>query len=218
MSSTFGKLFTITTWGESHGPAIGVVVDGCPPRLPLSADEIQVELDRRRPGQSDIVTPRKEEDKVQILSGVFEGHTTGTPISMLVPNADQRPGAYSEMKEAFRPSHADFAYHSKYGIRDHRGGGRSSARETVGRVAAGAIAKKILALGIPATPVIIRAFVALVHDIALPEGAVVGFPTLSEIEANAVRCPHTATAARMIERIKQVRSEGDSVALQGASA
>ncbi len=211
MSSSFGKLFTITTWGESHGPAIGVVVDGCPPRLPLSAEEIQVELDRRRPGQSDIVTPRKEDDKVQILSGVFEGHTTGTPISMLVPNADQRPGAYSEMKDAFRPSHADFAYQSKYGIRDHRGGGRSSARETVGRVAAGAIAKKILALGTPAKPVVIRAFVTRIHDISVPESSLAELPTLSEIEANAVRCPHAETASRMIERIKQVRSEGDSV-------
>src|ERR1700752_4588673 len=147
MPNTFGKLFTVTTWGESHGPAVGAVVDGCPPRLPLELAEIQVELDRRRPGQSDIVTPRKEEDRVEILSGIFEGKTTGAPISMFVRNADQRPGAYDEMREKFRPSHADFTYQEKYGIRDHRGGGRSSARETVGRVAAGAIAKKILALG-----------------------------------------------------------------------
>ena len=145
MPNSFGKLFAITTWGESHGGGVGVVVDGCPPRLSLTAEEIQVELDRRRPGQSDIVTPRKEEDRVEILSGLFEGKTTGTPISMWVRNSDQRPGAYAEMKEKFRPSHADYTYQAKYGIRDHQGGGRSSARETIGRVAAGAIAKKYLA-------------------------------------------------------------------------
>ncbi len=206
MPNRFGKLFTITTWGESHGPAVGVVVDGCPPRLPLTAEEIQAELDRRRPGQSDIVTPRKEEDRVEILSGVFEGRTTGTPLSMLVRNADQRPGAYAEMKDKFRPSHADFTYQQKYGIRDHRGGGRSSARETIGRVAGGAIAKKILAL---AGQVELRAFVTRIHDLAAP--ALPGFPTLAEVEATAVRCPHAETAAAMIERIKQVRSDGDSV-------
>ncbi len=215
MPNSVGKLFQITTWGESHGPAIGVVVDGCPPRLPLSAEEIQVELDRRRPGQSDIVTPRKEEDRVEILSGVFEGRTTGTPISMLVRNADQRPGAYDEMRDKFRPSHADFTYQTKFGVRDHRGGGRSSARETVGRVAAGAIAKKILALGgaTGAAPggVEIRAFLTEVHDLAVPVGALSAFPTLAEVEATAVRCPHLATAEKMIERIKAVRSAGDSV-------
>ncbi len=147
MPNSFGKLFTVTTWGESHGAAVGAVVDGCPPRLAIDVAEIQAELDRRRPGQSDIVTPRKEEDRVEILSGVFEGRTTGTPISMLVRNADQRPGAYDEMREKFRPSHADYTYQTKFGLRDHRGGGRSSARETIGRVAAGAIAKKLLALG-----------------------------------------------------------------------
>ena len=145
MPNSFGKLFTITTWGESHGPCVGVVVDGCPPLLPLAAEEIQAELDRRRPGQSDIVTPRDEPDRVEILSGVFEGRATGAPIALLVRNADQRPAAYDDMREKFRPSHADFAYQAKYGIRDHRGGGRSSARETIARVAAGAIAKKILA-------------------------------------------------------------------------
>ena len=215
MPNSFGKLFQITTWGESHGPAIGVVVDGCPPRLPLSAEDIQGELDRRRPGQSDIVTPRKEEDREEILSGVFEGRTTGTPISMLVRNADQRPGAYDEMRDKFRPSHADFTYQTKFGIRDHRGGGRSSARETVGRVAAGAIAKKILALGgaTGAAPggLEIRAFLTEVHDLAVPAGALRAFPTLAEVEATAVRCPHPATAEKMIERIKAVRSEGDSV-------
>src|SRR3954467_4840670 len=144
--NSFGELFQITTWGESHGPAVGVVIDGCPPRLPITETEIQAELDRRRPGQSDIVTPRAEADKVEILAGIFEGRTTGAPISLLVSNTDARPGAYDEMREKFRPSHADYTYAAKYGIRDHRGGGRSSARETIGRVAAGAIAKKILAL------------------------------------------------------------------------
>lgn len=205
MPNTFGKLFTVTTWGESHGPAVGAVIDGCPPRLPLDVAEIQAELDRRRPGQSDIVTPRKEEDKVEILSGVFEGRTTGAPISLLVRNGDQRPGAYDEMREKFRPSHADFTYHTKFGIRDHRGGGRSSARETIGRVAAGAIAKKIMA------GVEIRAFLTQVHDIVAPPESLVAFPTLAEVEATAVRCPHPETAAKMIERIKAVRSEGDSV-------
>jgi chorismate synthase len=208
MPNSFGKLFTISTWGESHGPAVGVVVDGCPPRLPITAEEIQVELDRRRPGQSDIVTPRKEEDRVEILAGVFEGKTTGAPISLLVRSADQRPGAYDEMREKFRPSHADYTYQAKYGIRDHRGGGRSSARETVGRVAAGAIAKKLLTL---AGAVEIRAFLTQVHDIGMPADALAKFPTLAEVEATPVRCPHPATAAAMIERIKAVRSDGDSV-------
>jgi chorismate synthase len=208
MPNSFGKLFTITTWGESHGPAVGVVIDGCPPNLPLSAGEIQAELDRRRPGQSDIVTPRKEADAVEILAGWFEGRTTGTPLSLLVRNADQRPGAYDEMREKFRPSHADFTYQAKFGIRDHRGGGRSSARETIGRVAAGAVAKKLLALG---ARVEVRAFVTQVHDLAVPAGAIAAFPSLEEVEANAVRCPHGPTAAAMIERIKAVRSAGDSV-------
>jgi chorismate synthase len=208
MPNVFGKLFTVSTWGESHGPAVGVVVDGCPARLPISVEEIQVELDRRRPGQSDIVTPRKEEDRVEILSGVFEGKTTGAPISLLVRNADARPGAYDEMKEKFRPSHADFTYQAKYGIRDHRGGGRSSARETVGRVAAGAIAKKLLIL---AGSVEIRAFVTQVHDIAVPARALGKFPSVAEVEATAVRCPHLETAEKMIARIKEVRVAGDSV-------
>jgi chorismate synthase len=214
MGNTFGTLFRVTTWGESHGLAVGAVVDGCPPRLPLDAAEIQVELDRRRPGQSDIVTPRKEEDRVEILSGLFEGRTAGTPISMLVRNADQRPGAYDEMREKFRPSHADYTYQAKFGIRDHRGGGRSSARETIGRVAAGAIAKKLLALSGKAqhgASVEIRAFLTQVHDITVPAEALAEFPTLADVEATAVRCPHLATAQKMIERIKSVRSEGDSV-------
>jgi len=232
MPNSFGKLFKITTWGESHGAAVGVVVDGCPPNLPLTSEEIQFELDRRRPGQSDIVTPRKEEDRVEILSGIFEGRTTGAPISLLVRNADQRPEAYAEMREKFRPSHADFTYQAKYGVRDHRGGGRSSARETIGRVAAGAIAKKILALGAtrasrPAAGAVaaeaggtlaaagggveIRAFVTQIHDLAVPIGAIASFPTLAEVEMTAVRCPDPATAAAMIEKIKAVRAAGDSV-------
>src|SRR3954469_24851374 len=163
--NSFGELFRITTWGESHGPAVGVVVDGCPPRLPLTAEEIQVDLDRRRPGQSDITTPRKEADQVEILSGVFEGMTTGVPISLAVRSADQRPGAYDEMREKFRPSHADYTYQAKYGHRDHRGGGRSSARETIGRVAAGAVARKILFL---ARGIEVRAYVTQIHDIIAP--------------------------------------------------
>ncbi len=207
MPNTFGKLFTITTWGESHGAAVGVVIDGCPPGLPLSEGDIQGDLDRRRPGQSSIVTPRKEKDLVEILSGVFEGRTTGAPISLLVRNSDQRPGAYDEMRDKFRPSHADFAYQMKYGIRDHRGGGRSSARETVGRVAAAAVAKKILS----SQAIEIRAYVSRVQDLALPPGTPKAFPSLAEIEANPVRCPDPETAAAMIARIEDVRSKGDSV-------
>jgi chorismate synthase len=208
MPNTFGKLFTIATWGESHGAAVGVVIDGCPPRFPLVEADIQAELDRRRPGQSDIVSPRKEQDRVEILSGVFEGRTTGAPISMLVRNSDARPGAYDEMRDKFRPSHADFTYHAKYGIRDHRGGGRSSARETVGRVASGAVARKILSV---AGSVEIRAYVTRIHDIVLPPGAAASFPTLAEVDATPARCPDPATAAAMIRRIEEVRSEGDSV-------
>jgi chorismate synthase len=185
-----------------------VVIDGCPANLPLAIEEIQAELDRRRPGQSDIVTPRKEEDRVEILSGVFEGRTTGAPLSLLVRNADQRPGAYDEMREKFRPSHADYTYQAKFGLRDHRGGGRSSARETIGRVAAGAIAAKILLL---AGSVDDRAFETQYHDITVPAGALEKFPALADVEATSVRCPHPATAAAMIERIKAVRSDGDSV-------
>jgi chorismate synthase len=208
MPNSFGQLFRITTWGESHGPGIGVVIDGCPPLLPITVEEIQAELDRRRPGQSDITTPRKEADVVEILSGVYEGKTTGTPIGLFVRNTDQRSSAYNEMKLAFRPSHADFTYQAKFGVRDPNGGGRSSARETIGRVAAGAFAKKILTLvhGIET-----RAYITRVHDIAVPAGALTAFPSLAEVEATAVRCPHPATAAAMIARIKDVRSQGDSV-------
>ena len=211
MPNSFGKLFTISTWGESHGPGIGVVIDGCPPRLPVTAEEIQAELDRRRPGQSDIVTPRKEADAVEILSGVYEGRTTGTPIALWVRNLDQRSSAYSEMADKFRPSHADFTYQSKFGIRDPNGGGRSSARETIGRVAAGAIARKLLASLGARGAVEIRAFVTQIHDLAIPDGALATFPSLADVEASPVRCPHGPTAAAMVERIKAVRSEGDSV-------
>jgi chorismate synthase len=204
--NAFGQLFRITTWGESHGPSVGVVIDGCPPMLPLTLAEVQADLDRRRPGQSDITTPRKEADTVEFLSGLFEGRTTGQPLAMLVRNTDARPEAYAEMKEAFRPSHADFTYQAKFGIRDHRGGGRSSARETVGRVAAGAVARKILYL---AGGVEIRAFVTHIHHVAAP--SIDHFPTLAEVEANAVRCPHGPTAEKMIEAIKQARAVGDSV-------
>jgi chorismate synthase len=214
MGNTFGKLFSIATWGESHGGGIGVVVDGCPPNLPLAAAEIQADLDRRRPGQSDISTTRKEADAVTILSGLFEGRTLGTPIAMLVANTDARPEAYSEMREKFRPSHADYTYQTKFGLRNHEGGGRSSARETIGRVAAGAIAKKILALG---GGVEIRAYVEQIHTLVMPgaerltAGEAVSFPTLAEVEATAVRCPDPATAEKMIARIKSVRAKGDSV-------
>src|SRR6185312_15504199 len=187
MGNSFGNLFRITTWGESHGGGVGVVVDGCPPRLDLKESDIQPDLDRRRPGQSSIVTPRQETDRVQILSGTFEGKTIGTPISMLVKNEDARPGAYSEMATKFRPSHADYTYQVKYGIRNWQGGGRTSARETIGRVAAGAVAKKILReqFGVE-----ILAYVKQVQRIV----ADVDFNAVKfeEIESNIVRCPETA--------------------------
>ncbi|MDB6025384.1 MAG: chorismate synthase [Verrucomicrobiales bacterium] len=206
MANSFGKLFQITTWGESHGGGVGVVVDGCPPRLSLSEADIQPDLDRRRPGQSRIVTPRKESDTVQILSGVFEGKTLGTPISMWVKNEDQRPEAYSEMATKFRPSHADYTYQAKYGIRNWQGGGRTSARETIGRVAAGAIAKKILRerFGVE-----VLAYVKQVQRISCdvnPETVKV-----KDIEANIVRCPDVAIAEKMIRLIERMRKEGDSV-------
>src|SRR4051794_29131944 len=163
MSSQFGHAFRISTWGESHGGGVGVVVDGCPPRVPLSEAVIQRDLDRRRPGQSEIVTPRAEEDRCQILSGVFEGKTLGTPICIAVTNKDARPEAYREMETAFRPSHADYTYQAKYGIRNWQGGGRSSARETIGRVAAGAVARKVLAHSAPALEIV--AYVKSIQEI-----------------------------------------------------
>ncbi|MGF1531174.1 MAG: chorismate synthase [Puniceicoccaceae bacterium] len=206
MGSTFGSLFRISTWGESHGPAIGVVIDGCPPGLPLEAKTIQHDLDRRRPGQSAITTQRREGDEVEILSGVFEGKTTGTPISLMIKNADQRSRDYAEMKAAFRPSHADFTYQMKYGIRDYAGGGRSSARETIGRVAAGAIARQLLGAG---HGVVVRAFISQIHDIEM--GHYPTFPEEAAVESNPVRCPDPEVAERMIERIKEARDAGDSV-------
>ncbi len=207
MPNTFGHLFRITTWGESHGGGVGVVIDGCPPRIALSEADLQVELDRRRPGQSEIVTQRKEADRAEILSGIFEGHTLGTPIAILVRNTDARPEAYAEMAQTFRPSHADFTYEAKYGIRNWQGGGRASARETIGRVAAGAVARKVLAH--LASELEIVAYVASVHTIAaaLDPAAI----TRAQVEANAVRCPDRDAAARMIEAIQQARAEGDSL-------
>jgi chorismate synthase len=206
MGNTFGHLFRITTWGESHGGGVGVVIDGCPPRLELTEADIQPDLDRRRPGQSKIVTPRKETDTVRILSGTFEGRTLGTPISLVVKNEDQRSEAYSEMATKYRPSHADYTYQSKYGIRAWPGGGRTSARETIGRVAAGAIAKKLLRerFGVE-----VLACVTQVQDIV----AIVDPETFSsaDTEANIVRCPDAAVAERMIALIEQRRTEGDSV-------
>ena len=206
MGNTFGHMFRITTWGESHGGGVGVVLDGCPPCVELSESDIQPELDRRRPGQSKIVTPRNEADQVEILSGVFEGKTLGTPIMMWVRNKDARPEAYSEMAEKFRPSHADFTYETKYGIRNPHGGGRSSARETIGRVAAAAVAKKLLRLEYG---VEIIAYVKQVQDIC----AVVDTDkvTQEQVESNIVRCPDADTAEKMIERIEDIRKAGDSV-------
>ncbi len=207
MSSQLGQLFRIATWGESHGPAVGVVIDGCPPLIPLNEEDIQKDLNRRRPGQSEIVTPRKEEDRCQILSGVFEGKTTGTPISIMVWNKDARPEAYTEMVTAYRPSHADYTYDAKFGIRDHRGGGRASARETIGRVAAAAVAKKVLERLSPGLEII--AYVKSIRQLwaEIDPGAV----TAEAVEANIVRCPDPSMAEQMIALIKEVRGQGDSV-------
>jgi chorismate synthase len=206
MGSTFGHLFRITTFGESHGGGVGVVIDGCPPRLPITADEIQFELDRRRPGQSKITTPRQEADRCEILSGVFEGQTLGTPISILVRNKDPRPQDYAEMQAKYRPSHADATYDGKYGIRNWQGGGRASARETIGRVAAGAIAKKILH---QVAEVEIVAYVKRIQTLEAevdPQTV-----TLADVEQNIVRCPDAPCAERMIELIDQARREQDSL-------
>src|SRR5688572_29976574 len=206
MANTFGQLFRIATWGESRGGGVGVVVDGCPPRLALTEADIQPDLDRRRPGQSRIVSPRKEADRVQILSGTFKGKTLGTPICMWVKNEDARPEAYSEMATKFRPSHADYTYFAKFGIRNWQGGGRSSARETIGRVAAGAIAKKILR---QSYGVEVLAYVKQVQKLVAevdPETV-----KAKQIEANIVRCPDPSTAQRMIRLIESVRRAGDSV-------
>lgn len=206
--NTFGKLFSITTFGESHGPAIGVIIDGCPSQIRIDEDFIQSELDKRRPGQSKITTQRKESDKVSILSGVFEGYSTGTPIAMLIPNEDQRSKDYSHIKDKYRPSHADYTYQIKYGIRDYRGGGRSSARETAARVAAGAIAKLFLKqVGIE-----IFAHVSGVGNIEAPNLDTNDLNSLLEKrENNIVRCADPATAQEMISYIDQVRKSGDTV-------
>jgi len=190
---------------------VGVVVDGCPPRLPLTTDEIQHDLDRRRPGQSRLVTQRKEADRVEILSGLYDGLTTGTPLAMTVTNSDQRPGAYDHLKDLYRPSHADFTYAAKYGHRDHRGGGRSSARETIGRVAAGAVARKLLAVGANggSRPLDVVAWVSRVHDIAVdldPETV-----TAEQVEADPTRCPDPQAAADMTGAIEKARKAGDSL-------
>ena len=206
MANTFGLLFRITTWGESHGGGVGVVLDGCPSRMALTEADIQPDLDRRRPGQSAIVTPRKERDTVQILSGTFEGKTLGTPISMWVRNEDARPEAYSEMADKFRPSHADYTYAAKYGIRNWQGGGRSSARETIGRVAAGAVARKILSERFGVT---VLAWVEQVQRIKASVDPNQVQP--AEIESNIVRCPDAKVAPRMIRLIERMRRAGDSV-------
>jgi len=206
MGNTFGHLFRITTYGESHGGGVGVIIDGCPPRIEISEAEIQVDLDRRKPGQSKITTPRKEEDKCEILAGVFEGKTLGTPISILVRNKDARSQDYSEMSEKFRPSHADATYQAKYGIRNWQGGGRSSARETIGRVAAGSIAKKILH---QVAGVEIIAYVRRIQNLeAIIDSDTV---TLEQVESNIVRCPDSEMAEKMISAIELVRREGNSI-------
>ncbi|MDX1977736.1 MAG: chorismate synthase [Pseudanabaenaceae cyanobacterium bins.68] len=207
MGSSFGHLFRVTTFGESHGGGVGVVIDGCPPLIELTATEIQLELDRRKPGQSKITTPRQEDDRCEILSGVFEGKTTGTPIALLVRNKDARSQDYTEMAEKFRPSHADATYQAKYGIRNYQGGGRSSARETIGRVAAGAIAKKILS---QRAGIEIIAYVQRIKDLAAPP-IDPDTVTLEQVESNIVRCPHGETANQMIELIEQMRRQGNSI-------
>jgi chorismate synthase len=206
MSSSTGRLFRITTFGESHGGGVGVVVDGCPPRLELAVEDVQPDLDRRRPGQSRLVTQRDESDRVEILSGVSDGLTLGSPIALLVRNQDARSGAYDHLADVYRPSHADFTTEAKYGIRAVAGGGRASARETIGRVAAGAIARKLLAerFGIE-----VLSWVEEVHDVvAAVDPSTV---TFEQVEADPTRCPDPAAAAAMTEAIEQARRDGDSL-------
>nr|WP_322624758.1 chorismate synthase [uncultured Flavobacterium sp.] len=203
--NTYGTLFRLTTFGESHGTAVGGVIDGCPPGITLDMDAIQYELNRRKPGQSAIVTQRKEPDEVQFLSGIFEGRTTGAPIGFIVPNTNQKSNDYSHIKDVYRPSHADFTYDKKYGVgvRDYRGGGRSSARETISRVVGGAIARQTL------PNITIQAYTSSVGDIFLEKPyQVLDF---SLVESNAVRCPDAEVAARMEEYIKEIRKDGDTV-------
>ena len=206
MGNIWGRLFRVTTWGESHGGAIGAVIDGCPPRLSLSEADIQPDLDRRAPGQSAIVTQRKESDTVKILSGVFEGQTLGTPISLMIPNQDMRPGDYREVQEKYRPSHADYTYEVKYGVRDWRGGGRTSARETAGRVAAAAIARKLLT---ERWSVAVVAWVSKVGTLAVD--CDVETVTRAEVDQTPIRCPDLATAEKMIEAVEAARKDGDSL-------
>ena len=206
MGNTFGTLFRVTTWGESHGGAIGAVVDGCPSLLPLSEADIQPDLDRRAPGQSRLVTQRKESDTVRILSGVFEGRTLGTPIGLVIPNEDSRSADYSEVAQKYRPSHADYTYQAKFGIRDWRGGGRTSARETAGRVAAGAIARKLLAAR---WSVEIVAFVSKVGRLtaaADPERV-----TRADVDRTPIRCPDAVVAEEMIAAVEVARKDGNSL-------
>lgn len=204
--NSFGQLFRITSFGESHGGAVGCVVDGCPPGIEISEDEIQVELDRRKPGQSSITTPRKEADKIKILSGIFEGKTTGTPILLIAYNQEFESDDYLELKEVYRPSHADYTYETKYGFRDWRGSGRASARETLARVAAGTIAKVYLKqkLGIE-----FISYVEQVGDIK----ADIDFNSVTseDVESNIIRCPDKEAARKMIKLVESVRDEGDSI-------
>jgi len=199
--NSLGTLFKVTTWGESHGKALGAVIDGCPPRMELSVEDIQKELKRRRPGQGKGTSPRKEEDRVEILSGVYEGKTTGTPIALLIWNKDVDSEPYEELKDVFRPGHADFTYQAKYGIRDHRGGGRASARETVGRVAAGAVAKKVL----KREKMDILAYTLELGGIRAEK------MDYAEIENNALFCPDRDAAIKMEEKIQQTRLRGDTL-------
>jgi chorismate synthase len=203
--NSFGTLYRLTSFGESHGAAVGGVIDGCPPGLEIDMDFIQAELDRRRPGQSRITTPRKESDRVEFLSGIFEGRSTGAPIGFLIRNENQQSSDYDHLKKVYRPSHADYTYHLKYGHRDHRGGGRSSARETIARVVAGAVAKLYLKqLGIQ-----IRAFTSQVGPIRLEHDYKAY--DLSLTEENMVRCPDPETAERMVKLIQEVRYQGDTI-------
>ena len=206
MGNSYGHTFRLSSWGESHGAGIGVVVDGCPPRLALTVDDIQHDLDRRRPGQSRLTTQRGEADSAEILSGIFDGLTTGGPIAVLVRNADARPGAYDHLRDLYRPSHADFTYEAKYGHRDWRGGGRSSARETIGRVAAGAIARRLLA---EMDGIEVLAWVSQVHDIVADVDP--STVTLEMVEADATRCPDPTAAATMALAIDAARRDGDSL-------
>src|SRR2546423_10665485 len=207
MGNTFGQLYRVTTFGESHGGGIGVVIDGCPPKIDISEAEIQRELDRRRPGQSKITTQRKEEDRCEVLSGVFEGKTLGTPIGILVRNKDARPEDYAAIAKTFRPSHADFTYEAKYGIRNWQGGGRASARETIARVAAGAVARKVLRSFHAKIDIV--AYVAQIHE--LPAKIDRSKVKMGDVDANIVRCPDKAAAKKMISLIEKTRANGDSL-------